>query len=281
MHCGIVGLRKRAPLTDVNPGVAAAEILATMKGLMALTGLVLLVALAAARAAPLAADFGREVDRRLDLPPSAQAFYGVRMAQAIEPTAARDARSQFFVLVDRSPRVQAVMIFWRRADGAFELVGAAPATTGKPGKYEYFATPLGVFEHSAANPDFRAEGTENRLGIRGYGEKGMRVYDFGWVRAERGWDPGHFSSMRLQMHATDPEHLEPLLGRAGSKGCIRIPASLNVFIDRHGLLDAAAEHAWLYRSDRQPTPYPGRWLVVVDTQRTARPAWTLAVDRDQ
>jgi hypothetical protein len=135
-------------------------------------------------------------------------------------------------------------------------------------------TPLGVFAQSHENADFRAEGTKNSLGIRGYGEKGMRVFDFGWVRTERGWGDGALGQMRLQMHATDPEYLEPRLGRAGSAGCIRIPATLDVFIDRHGLLDAAEEHRWLLRPDREPTPHPGRWLVVVDSARTTRPAWS-------
>ena len=44
---------------------------------------------------------------------------------------------------------------------------------------------------------------------------------FGWVIAERGWGAGGMSPMRLQMHATDPDRLEPRLGRAESKGWIR------------------------------------------------------------
>lgn len=44
--------------------------------------------------------------------------------------------------------------------------------------------------------------------------------------------------MRLQMHATDPDLLERRLGSAQSKGCIRIPASLNRLIDCYGVLDA-------------------------------------------
>jgi len=239
-------------------------------------GVVVLLWLGALQAAPLVEEYAQEVDRRLELPLPEQAYYGALLGKAIEPTAARDAVSQFFVLVDRSPRVQAVMIYWRGADGKVEFVGASPATTGKPGAYEHFVTPLGVFAQSRENADFRAEGTRNWLGIRGYGEKGMRVYDFGWVSAERGWGEGGASPMRLQMHATDRELLEPLLGRAASKGCIRIPASLNVFIDRHGLLDAVEEHRWLLRADREPTPFPGRWLVVIDTGRTLRPAWSPA-----
>lgn len=233
-----------------------------------------LLALGVAQAAPLADDFAREVDRRLEPPPAEQAYYAALLDKLLPEASA----PQYFVLVDRSPRVQAAMVYWRAPDGALEFVGASPASTGKPGEYEHFRTPTGAFAHTRANPDFRAEGTRNANGIRGYGEKGMRVFDFGWVRAERGWDEGGYSDMRLQMHATDPERLEPLLGRSASAGCIRIPAGLNVFIDRHGLLDAdyysGARH-WVLRADRLPTPTPGRWLVVVDTARTERPAWAL------
>ena len=49
--------------------------------------------------------------------------------------------------------------------------------------------------------------------------------------------------MRLQMHATDRDRLEPRLGRRESKGCIRIPASLSVWFDRYGVLDAAYDDA--------------------------------------
>ena len=225
------------------------------------------------QATPLADEFAREVDRRLEPPPAAQAYYAALLDRLLPGEGA----TQYFVLVDRSPRVQAAIVFWRNGDGALELVGASPVSTGKPGEYDHFRTPTGAFAHSLASPDFRAEGTFNANGIRGYGEKGMRVFDFGWVRAERGWGEGGYSDMRLQMHATDPERLEPLLGRAAaSQGCIRIPATLNTFIDRHGLLDAdyyrTGQH-WVLRADRDPTPTPGRWLVVVDTDRTARPPW--------
>ena len=56
----------------------------------------------------------------------------------------------------------------------------------------------------------RARGTS--LGIRGYGVKGMRVFDFGWVTGERTWGDGGLSPMRLQLHSTDPDVLEPRLG---------------------------------------------------------------------
>jgi hypothetical protein len=229
---------------------------------------------------PLQGAFAREVDKRLTLPDDERTHYIALLESALDKADKAALHSQFVVLVDRSPQVQALMIFWRSPEAASVLIGASPVTTGKPGTYEHFATPLGVFEHSLDNPDFRAEGTPNELGVRGYGERGMRVYDFGWVRTIRGWGKPAESVMRLQMHSTDPKLLEPKLGAAGSKGCIRIPATLNRFIDRYGLLDADYDEAlkrgeslWVLPADRQATPWSGRYLVVIETTRTSRPAW--------
>lgn len=233
-----------------------------------------------ARPADLAAVFDATVTRRLELPEPEQAVYRLRLWRAIAAAGVVIDRPQFAVLVDRSAQVQAAMVWWVDGDGGAGLVGAAPASTGRPSGFEHFETPLGVFEHSLANPDFRAEGTRNELGVRGYGERGMRVYDFGWVTARRGWAPGE-QPMRLQMHATDPALLEPRLGRRESKGCIRIPAQLNRLIDRYGVLDAAYDEAlaagrlfWVLRPDRVPTPWAGRWLVVIDSERSERPDWS-------
>ncbi len=246
----------------------------------------LLLRIALAEAAPLGEEFAREVDLRLDVPRAAQEEYATRLAGALAHAGLPAASAQYYLLVDRSPRVQAAFVFWHGLDERWELVGATPVSTGKPGEFEYFLTPLGVFAHSLASLDFRAEGTLNEKGVMGYGAKGMRVFDFGWVEAERGWDDGGMSPMRLQVHATDPKLLEPLLGTAHSKGCIRIPASLDVFLDRHGLLDADYEAAaasgrklWMLREDRMPTLTPGRFLVVVDSGRRTRPAWAKGVRR--
>ena len=87
--------------------------------------------------------------------------------------------------------------------------------------------------------------------------------------------------MRLQMHATDPDRLEQRLGTAQSKGCIRIPAALNEFIDRHGVLDEdyqekidEGRRLSVLRGDRTPTPWSGRYLVVVDSMSGERPDWS-------
>ena len=70
---------------------------------------------------------------------------------------------------------------------------------------------------------------------------------------------------------------------AASSGCIRISASLNQFVDKYDLLDADYEAAmergvqfWVLRPDRTPTPWSGRYLVVVESERSRRPAWAAA-----
>lgn len=85
--------------------------------------------------------------------------------------------------------------------------------------------------------------------------------------------------MRLQMHATDPDLLESRLGTIQSKGCIRIPASLNRFLDVFGVIDADYADA-VNRGVHLPVPMPapsvygpGRYLIVIDSRRATRPEW--------
>lgn len=232
----------------------------------------------------LALAFEREVDRRLDLPQEARSRYAGLLEAALAGAGIPVVKSQYVVVLDRNPYVQAVFLYWLDAQSVSDrahFIGASPASTGKPGQFDSFITPLGVFAHSLDNKDFRAAGTLNKLGIRGFGRKGMRVFDFGWAEGERGWGKGGLSQMRLLMHATDPDYLEQHLGKAWSKGCIRIPTTLNTFIDRYGLLDADYEQAlaqgkklWVIRTDRIPTPWSGRFLVIVDSGITERPAWS-------
>lgn len=229
----------------------------------------------------IAAEYRRSVNMRLDLPEREQRDYAGRLRRALTDAGLNNLAPQYFLLVDRSPLVQAAFVYWLASDSEWHLIGASPVSTGYAGGFEYFITPLGVFEHSLANLDFRAEGTRNQFGIRGYGVRGMRVYDFGWVQGERTWDAGGRSPMRLQVHATDPDLLENQLGRPRSKGCIRIPASLNLLTDRYGLLDAEYDRAlrqgrqfWVLRPDRQPVLSAGKYLVIVDSVRKARPPWS-------
>lgn len=231
-------------------------------------------------AAVLSARFYDEVDRRLELPESELEIYVKLMHAALISAGIGTITPQLVILVDRSPLVQAAMVLWKTDDGSLYLIGTSPVSTGRPGSYEYFETPIGVFRHSVGNPDFRAKGDRNSNGILGYGPKGTRVFDFGWQLGTRTWDRKGASLMRLQMHSTDTDLLEPRIGTPQSKGCIRIPLSLNHFIDHYSILDAdyevaahAGKHIFVWSRDRQPAREPGRYLIIVDSERTARPDW--------
>ena len=77
------------------------------------------------------------------------------------------------------------------------------------------------------------------------------------------------------------------LGRAGSKGCIRIPEAMDVFLDRHGILDAnyeqAAQHNPRFQAvllpDRTPSPLAGNALVVIDSSQQPSPTARLSQQR--
>jgi hypothetical protein len=147
------------------------------------------------------------------------------------------------------------------------------------GRRGYFITPIGVFLHTDGILDYRALGTFNENHIRGLGLKGMRVWDLGWQTAERGWRADRDEAdIRLQMHATDPDYLEQRLGRPASEGCVRVPATMNRFLDRHGVLDADYERdalndprlASVLLPDREPTSVAGDAMIVVDSARIAQ-----------
>ena len=77
----------------------------------------------------------------------------------------------------------------------------------------------------------------------------------------------------LLMHATDPDYLEQRLGRPASKGCVRVPAAMNRFLDVHGVLDADYELAArdnvrfrsILRLEREPSPLAGNAMIVVNS----------------
>jgi hypothetical protein len=184
-------------------------------------------------------------------------------------------RTQLVVVVDRAPAIQQLRIIVARPDAVWQVIGGSKVSTGQAGRRGYFITPVGVFLHTDAILDFRALGTFNENHIRGLGLKGMRVWDFGWQTAERGWRADRDEAeIRLQMHATDPDYLEQRLGRPASEGCVRVPATMNRFLDRHGVLDVDYERdapndprlASVLLRDRDPTPLAGHALIVVDSE---------------
>jgi len=199
---------------------------------------------------------------------------------AIAPGGPTIDRSQLLVVVDRNPSVQQMRIVLARPNGAWESLGGSKASTGQTGRRDYYLTPIGVFLHTDAILDWRAEGTFNANHIRGLGLKGMRVWDFGWQLASKGWGTGEDQGeIRLLLHATDPAYLEQRLGHPASKGCVRIPAAMNRFLDHYGILDSDYEQVAkadprfeaLLLPTRAPTPLAGNALVVVDSSEPSRP----------
>lgn len=187
------------------------------------------------------------------------------------------ALDQYFVYADRNPATQILFLaYYDAANRHVILLGTDFISSGKlrPGD-DSFLTPLGAFEHLPDNWGYRAEGTKNAKGWRGLGAKGSRVWDFGYQQAPRQFRQGVYDSqMRLLMHATDPDNGEPRLGGPDSKGCVRVSAAANAFIDRRSILDRhyekiAAEEKdrdmWLLRADRTPVAHPGSYLVVGDS----------------
>lgn len=228
----------------------------------------------AAEAERLTSDLMREVP---DLSPDTAESTSRWLALAERAVAAARrsvSRPQLLIVVDRNPGVQEMRILLASPSDAWRNLGGTKVSTGQAGRHGYFLTPTGVYVHTDAILDWRAEGTFNANGNRGFGLKGMRVWDFGWQRAERGWGrAGEERDIRLLLHATDPDTLEQRLGQAASKGCVRIPSAMNRFLDRHGVLDAGYEAAARFDSriaalllpDRRPTPLAGNTLVVVDS----------------
>ncbi len=186
------------------------------------------------------------------------------------------ATPQMVVVVDRNPAVERLYLMLAQPGGAerWRVMGASHVSTGQAGRVDYYITPVGVFLHSDAILDFRALGTFNEHHIRGIGIAGMRVWDFGWQWAKKGWHiDGEGGDIRLQMHATDPKYLEGRLGRPASEGCVRVSTALNRFMDHNGVLDADYErvaetdprYKALLTGAHTPTPLAGRLLVVVDS----------------
>jgi hypothetical protein len=183
-------------------------------------------------------------------------------------------RPQTMLVVDRNPAVQQIWLVVARADAAWEVLGGTRVSTGTTGRFDHYITPTGVFRNTADILGYRAEGTYNENHIRGNGTRGMRVWDFGWQWAAKGWRADREAGqIRLEMHATDPDSLVHLIGHTASSGCIRIPAAFNRFVDRHGVIDADYERAAvedarfraLLLPDRVPSPLAGNAMIIIDS----------------
>jgi hypothetical protein len=182
--------------------------------------------------------------------------------------------SQFFLLVDRHPERQLMLIAFNEAASRNIVdVGYNLISTGNPNLPGCFLTPTGIFANTTKIVGYRAQGTKNEEGKRGLGLKDSRVWDFGWqptLHSNRGRQETRY--IRFAMHATDPEIDEIRLGQPGSQGCVRISGLLCRFIDHYGLIDREYEKrknerfcSWLLKPDREPVPFAGKYLFVCDS----------------
>jgi hypothetical protein len=183
--------------------------------------------------------------------------------------------SQFFLLVDRNHSAQKAFIaFYDTMKEKVIIIGGEKISTGNPHRRGYFETPIGIFENKPSNMSYRALGTKNKFGWRGFGTKGSRVWDLGWQRTTKKHNEP--MDIRLLIHATDPDFGEQRLGTIQSKGCIRITSRFNRFLDYYGILDreyeknAKAKYVLLVK--RKPVPFAGKFVVVIDSEEFRGPA---------
>ena len=234
----------------------------------------------AAEVARLRGDLAREVPRAIMPEASSDAVWIALAERQLGASSVTIDYAQLLVVVDRNPARQELRILLAQpANQPWYVIGGSKVSTGQAARRGYFITPTGVFAHQSDILDYRALGTFNENHIRGLGLKGMRVWDFGWQTARKGWlADDDTAEIRLQMHATDPDYLEQRLGRPASQGCIRVPARMNRFLDFHGVLDADYERAAgddarfaaILLPEREPTKLAGDLLVVVDSSSAAR-----------
>lgn len=220
----------------------------------------------------IAEQFEQRVARRLQLPASEGRLYASMTELQVMSDRHGLLEPQYLLLVDGNPHVQAAFLMWRLGPGAYDLLGASPVSTGGPVRPDYLETPQGVFEradgelHASMGP---CDLAQPRICRR----EGARVLDFGWQRARNASGRGRLMPMRLQARAANPL-AERRLGTACTDGCILLPASLMHLLDELGLLDAGLQYEAPART--ATLPYRGRYLVVVDSGREERPAWSPA-----
>ena len=183
--------------------------------------------------------------------------------------------SQYFVYADRNPKKQMILVcFFDSATRRITIIGADKISTGNPKRSGHFLTPTGVFENSLKNPSYRALGTKNANGWRGFGVKNSRVWDFGWQETTD--KNNQKTEIRMLMHATDPDFGEKKLGQVESKGCVRISAKLDKFLDHYGIIDKDYEEhkqltnpSWLLAADREPVIAAGKYLLIGDSEEAS------------
>jgi hypothetical protein len=178
---------------------------------------------------------------------------------------ARLGRSQWLVYVDRSPRRQALTLwYYDQPADRFLAVGATRISTGAPfrgrgtGERDpHFLTPTGVFRDTPRFGDYRA------LNVAG------RVFDFGRVRSAT-WRPGRHRGQVARRDIHFQAHVGEGLGAPASHGCIRMQADLNRFLHQRGVWDHLLAGHWKWalvhgEGPADPPALAGQYLVVGDS----------------
>lgn len=214
--------------------------------------------------------------KSVDVSPEFQKSFSDKVAAEVQ--AKQLEESQFFIAIDRGFKAQVLALaFYDKDKNSVSLSHFSPVSTGNTRKL-HFITPTGWFENKVENGSYRAEGTKNSQGFRGYGAKGRRVWDFGWQKAQPGWiKKEEERDIRFQMHATDPALAESKLGTPQSQGCVRVHSTANAFFDKYGIIDKEYETAnyWALLKNRTPVEFAGNKILVVETGLEINPKATV------
>ncbi len=214
----------------------------------------------------LAQRYRQQVDQRLRLPADVIGMYAAAAEEELLDYDEAMRAPQYLLVVDSNPNVQAAFLFWRLMAGHYQLIGASPVSTASPVQAPRLEGPQGLFDQSHSAVAAHADPAEPRS---------LRIYDFNSRRAQLAPGSAGHSNKRLQARAADRQSAQ-FLGSARSDGCILLPASLIAFLDEFGVLDADAAGMVNAREGRPRLPYPGRYLLVIDSDRDERPEWSPA-----
>ncbi|HET9020025.1 MAG TPA: hypothetical protein VFN46_10580, partial [Acetobacteraceae bacterium] len=120
----------------------------------------------AAEVLHLRASLAAEVPRQAGCGQDTSLTWIIPVQAALRAAGVGIDRPQLIVAVDRNPRHQRMCLLLARPHASWDVIGGDHVSTGQDGRHGYFITPTGVFPHTAAILDWRAEGTFNENGIR-------------------------------------------------------------------------------------------------------------------
>ena len=216
----------------------------------------------------LAQRYRHQVDLQLSLPAEEVRLYAAAAEEELIDYDEVLRAPQYLLVVDSNPNVQAAFLFWRLMAGHFQLIGASPVSTAGPLRSPRLESPHGLFDQTHSAAAVHSAATPSRS---------LRIYDFNSRRAHVAPGSAGRLDRRLQARAADRQSVR-FLGSARSDGCILLPASLVSFLDEFGVLDAGTASTAAAAAGRQRLPYPGRYLLVIDSERDERPPWSPAPD---